>query len=124
MITLPEGATGVRVQEKLLGFSEFLSRVDKEKYQHVIKTPEMFERFLPYAMAFGVENKWAFQHIYTQPPTWYAGSNFSRFDAGRFSIRLSAMSTKASQPRISSGSGFSSGGSSGGGGGGGGEGGF
>jgi hypothetical protein len=78
---------GARAQEKLLGFSEFMERVDKEKYRNVIKTPEMFEKFLPFAMAFGVENRWAkaFQHIYTQPPTWYGGSNFSSFDAGGFS---------------------------------------
>jgi uncharacterized membrane protein len=123
--------SGARAQEKLLGFSEFMERVDREKYQHVIRTPEMFERFLPFAMAFGVENRWAkaFRHIYTQPPAWYGGSNFSSFDAGRFSSRLSGMSTRvgetmASQPRSSSGSGFSGGGSSGGGGGGGGGGGF
>lgn len=122
---------GARAHEKILGFSEFLERVDREKYQHVIKTPEMFEKFLPFAMAFGVENRWAraFQGIYTEPPRWYGGSNFTSFDAGRFSSRLSAMSsraseTMASQPRSSSGSGFSGGGSSGGGGGGGGGGGF
>ena len=122
---------GARAQEQLLGFSEFMERVDKEKYRHIIRTPEMFEKFLPFAMAFGVENRWAkaFQHIYTQPPTWYGGSNFSSFDAGRFSSRLSSMSTRVgetmtSQPRSSSGSRFSGGGSSGGGGGGGGGGGF
>ena len=121
---------GARALEKLLGFSEFLSRVDREKYEHVIKTPEMFERFLPYAMAFGVESRWAraFDGIYREPPRWYGGSNFSSFNAGAFSSRLSAMSSRAgdmmsSSPRSSSGSGFS-GGSSGGGGGGGGGGGF
>ncbi len=121
---------GARMQERLLGFSEFMERVDREKYQGVALTPEMFEAFLPYAMAFGVEDRWAraFRDIYMSPPTWYSGSNLTRFDAGHFSRQLGVMSsqvgsTMSSQPRSSSGSGFS-GGSSGGGGGGGGGGGF
>jgi hypothetical protein len=121
---------GARTLEKVLGFSEFLERVDKERFETVVKTPEMFERYLPYAMAFGVEKKWAaaFRDIYLEPPTWYAGSSMHGFNASVFSSRLSAMSTQAgstmsSSPRSSSGSGFS-GGSSGGGGGGGGGGGF
>ena len=121
---------GARTLEKVLGFSEFLERVDKERFETVVKTPEMFERYLPYAMAFGVEKKWAaaFRDIYLEPPTWYAGSSMHGFNASLFSTRLSAMSTQAgstmsSSPRSSSGSGFS-GGSSGGGGGGGGGGGF
>jgi hypothetical protein len=121
---------GARTLEKVLGFAEFLERVDKERFETVVKTPEMFERYLPYAMAFGVEKKWAaaFRDIYMEPPTWYAGSSMHGFNASVFSSRLSAMSTQAgstmsSSPRSSSGSGFS-GGSSGGGGGGGGGGGF
>ena len=122
--------TGARTMEKVLGFGEFLQRVDGKRFEAIEKTPEMFERFLPYAMAFGVEQKWAkgFRDIYTSPPNWYAGRNFTSFDAGSFSRSLSSMSTRAastmsSSPRSSSGSGFS-GGSSGGGGGGGGGGGF
>ena len=120
---------GARALEKVLGFSEFLERVEKENYQ-VVKTPEMFERFLPYAMAFGVEEKWAraFKDLYMEPPSWYTGGSIHSFNAARFSSSLSSMSERAgsvmsSSPRSSSGSGFS-GGSSGGGGGGGGGGGF
>ncbi len=122
---------GARTLEKLLGFEEFLSRVEKENYERVVKTPEMFEKYLPFAMAFGVERKWAraFQDIYRQPPSWYVGSNPSGFDFNRFSHSMSdlssrAGSTMASSPRSSSGSGFGGGGSSGGGGGGGGGGGW
>lgn len=122
---------GARTLEKLLGFEEFLSRVEKENYERVVKTPEMFERYLPFAMAFGVERKWAkaFQNIYREPPRWYVGSNSSAFDLGRLSNSLSDLSSRAqsamtSSPRSSSsGSGFS-GGSSGGGSGGGGGGGW
>jgi uncharacterized membrane protein len=123
---------GARTLERLLGFEEFLSRVEKENYERVVKTPEMFERYLPYAMAFGVERKWAkaFENIYRQPPRWYVGSNPSAFDLNRFSHSMSDLSSRAqsamtSSPRSrSSGSGFSSGGSSGGGSGGGGGGGW
>ena len=121
---------GARTLEKVLGFGEFLERVEKENYERIVRTPEMFERYLPYAMAFGVEKKWAkaFEGIYLEPPTWYAGSSIHAFNASSFSSRLSDMSQRAgsamsSSPRTSSGSGFS-GGSSGGGGGGGGGGGF
>jgi uncharacterized membrane protein len=104
--------------------------VEKDRFERVVKTPEMFERFLPFAMAFGVERKWAraFQDIYREPPKWYVGSNSSAFDVNRFSHSLSDLSSRAgnamaSSPRSSSGSGFS-GGSSGGGSGGGGGGGW
>lgn len=122
---------GARALEQVLGFEEFLRRVETENYKRVIlDKPELFDRYLPYAMAFGVEKNWtrAFEGIYTQSPTWYAGSSATGFSASRFSSSLASLSSKvsstmSSSPRSSSGSGFS-GGSSGGGGGGGGGGGF
>jgi uncharacterized protein (TIGR04222 family) len=121
---------GARALEKVLGFEEFLRRVEAEHMEHVIKSPELFDKYLPYAMAFGVEKKWAraFENIYTQPPSWYVGPGVTHFNVGSFSNSLSSMtgklsSTMSSSPRSSGGSGFS-GGSSGGGGGGGGGGGF
>src|SRR6185437_3517952 len=50
---------GARALEQLLGFEEFLARVEQERLERVVKTPEMFERYLPFAMAFGVERRWA-----------------------------------------------------------------
>jgi uncharacterized membrane protein len=121
---------GARALERVLGFEEFLRRVDGERLERVVKTPEMFERFLPFAMAFGVERKWAkaFQDIIREPPTWYVGSGTGPFDLRGFSTRLGTLSSRAesamtSSPRSSGGSGFS-GGSSGGGSAGGGRGGF
>jgi uncharacterized membrane protein len=120
---------GARTLERVLGFEEFLRRVEGDRLK-VVKTPEMFEKFLPFAMAFGVERKWAkaFQDILREPPRWYVGSNLGSFDAGHFTSRMSDLSSRAgsvmsSSPRSSGGSGFS-GGSSGGGSGGGGGGGF
>jgi hypothetical protein len=121
---------GARALEKVLGFSEFLERVEKDRFERVVKTPELFEKYLPYAMALGVDKQWAgaFKDIYTEPPSWYVGSNLNAFNVASFSNSLSALSSSAgsamsSAPRSSGGSGFS-GGSSGGGGGGGGGGGF
>ena len=49
--------------------------MEEERYKKMITSPEMFEKFLPYAMAFGVEEKWAnaFEDIYREPPQWYVG---------------------------------------------------
>jgi uncharacterized membrane protein len=122
---------GTRELEKVLGFREFLSRVEGDRLERMVKTPAMFERFLPYAMALGVEDNWAkaFDGIYTQPPSWYSGpGGVGTFRPASFTHNLGVMSTAAaatmaSAPRSSGGSGFR-GGSSGGGFGGGGGGGF
>ncbi|HEX8452461.1 MAG TPA: DUF2207 domain-containing protein [Longimicrobium sp.] len=121
---------GARAREGALGFREFLSRVESERYKRMITSPEMFERFLPYAMAFGVEGRWAraFEDIYREPPQWYRGTGTGHFHATGFSQRMSAMSSTAgstmSSSPSSSGSGSGGGGSSGGGSGGGGGSGF
>ena len=114
-------AQGARTLEKVLGFEEFLSRVESDRFARMIKTPEMFEKFLPYAMALGVEKNWvrAFEGIYRQPPNWYRG-DFQTFQPRSFVSDLSRMSSRAatvmaSQPRSSGGSGFGGGGGGGGG---------
>jgi len=93
--------------------------------------PELFEKYLPYAMALRVEKKWvqAFAGVAMQPPQWYQGGYGSGFQASFLVNDLNAMSTQAggamaSSPRSAGGSGFGGGGGSGGGGGGGGGGGF
>jgi uncharacterized membrane protein YgcG len=126
---------GARVLEGILGFEDFLARVEGDRFQRMVKTPELFEKFLPYAMALGVEKNWAkaFEGIYREPPDWYRGGNFHTFNARSFASDLGHMSSRtaeamASSPRSSGGSGFGGGGggggSSGGGMGGGGGGGF
>jgi uncharacterized membrane protein len=124
---------GTRELEKVLGFQEFLSRVESDRLERTIRTPETFEKFLPFAMALGVADTWAkaFEGIYTEPPRWYSGpGGIHTFRPTAFASDLGRMSTQAaavmaSAPRSSGGSGFSSGGGfSGGGFGGGGGGGF
>lgn len=118
---------GTRALEGVLGFEEFLTRVEADRFDRVIKTPELFEKFLPYAMALGVEKNWAraFDSIVMSAPAWYQGTDLTQFNARSFSSRMGEMAartgtTMTSAPRSSGGSGFSSGGSSGGGFGGGG----
>ncbi len=121
---------GTAVLRQTLGFQEFLRRVEASRLERVVLTPDLFERFLPYAMVAGLTRQWtaAFQGILETPPSWYIGSgDFDLTDFGTsledcFSTTSGAMQSSPSSSSSSSGS--SGGGSSGGGDGGGGGGGF
>ena len=122
---------GARTLEGALGFEEFLGRVESDRFDRVIRTPAMFEAFLPFAMALGVERNWAkaFEGIYTSQPDWYVGTHHGSFGPRVFAASLANLSSNAgtamtSAPRSSGGSGVGGGGFSGGGFGGGGGGGF
>ncbi|MFA5027589.1 MAG: DUF2207 domain-containing protein [Candidatus Methylomirabilota bacterium] len=114
---------GSRVLEEVLGFEEFLSRVEGDRLQRMAKTPALFEQYLPYAMALGVEARWAaaFADIYKQPPDWYQGRHPGPFHPASLVSSIDRMSTQTaaamtSAPRSSGGSGFGGGGGGGGGG--------
>ncbi|HMF89379.1 MAG TPA: DUF2207 domain-containing protein [Candidatus Angelobacter sp.] len=122
---------GARTRVEIQGFQEFMNRVDADRLKRM--PPDTFEKFLPYAMALGVEHRWAknFEGIVQNPPTWYQGTSPGMFNSIFFVNSLGSMSQTAtsafvSAPRASSsssgwsGGGFSSGGFSGGGFGGGG----
>jgi uncharacterized membrane protein YgcG len=114
--------SGARTLEGVLGFEDFLVHVESDRFNRMVKTPEMFEKFLPFAMALGVEKNWskAFQNIYTQPPSWYQGGGYGpNFYPYLFVSNLNTLSTQASSvmtsaPRSSGGSGFGGGGGGGG----------
>lgn len=110
-------------REEWLGFKLYLETAERYRLQNL--TPATFEKFLPYAIIFGVEKEWGktFEGITVSPPVWYSGSNFSsgKFSASGFSTSFSA--SFASAFASSGGSGASGGGGSAGGGGGGGGGG-
>jgi uncharacterized membrane protein len=118
---------GARTLVECLGFKEFMTRVDGDRIKRM--PPDTFERFLPYAMAFGVEQHWAkaFQGLITEPPSWYVGSGYGTpgmmwtpllFTSAMSSFSSSAYESFSAAPQASSsGSGFGDGGSSGGGGG-------
>ncbi|HTR24819.1 MAG TPA: DUF2207 domain-containing protein [Terriglobales bacterium] len=109
--------TGARMHIAVLGFQEFMNRVDKDRIQRM--PPDTFEKFLPFAMALGVEHHWAqaFDGIVKDPPRWYVSPNgYTGFTPLYFSSAMHGMATDmhqvfVSSPRASSGgSGFSSGG--------------
>jgi uncharacterized membrane protein len=95
-----------------------------------VRTVELFEKLLPFAIVLGVEEQWArqFADIYKTAPDWYAG-NWTTFNSLYLVNGISsgvgmAVNTSFSAPQSSNSSGFGGGGFSGGGGGGGGGGGW
>ena len=88
----------------------------------------MFERLLPFAVAFGVERIWAkrFESLNITQPNWYHSYSSSHFSSymlvNSLNSSFRSITTAATPTRSSTGhsSGFGGGGFSGGGGGGGG----
>ncbi|MEO8176009.1 MAG: DUF2207 domain-containing protein [Sphingomicrobium sp.] len=130
---------GRTVLDHIAGFRQYLSIAEGERLDRMTPpkdTPELFERYLPFAIALGVENHWAdrFQSVLAaaaaqgqQGFAWYAGSSSPWSDASGFadSVGSSLASTVSSASTApGSSSGLGGGGSSGGGGGGGGGGGW
>jgi uncharacterized membrane protein len=113
---------GVEAREYILGLKEYLRVAEKDRidfHNAPEKTPDHFEKLLPYAMALGVEKEWAkqFEGIYNQNPSWYVGPVGTNFNPTTFASDMHAFSAATA---ASGGSGSSGGGASGGGGGGGG----
>lgn len=118
-------------REEWLGFKLYLETAERYRLENL--TPETFEKYLPYAIIFGVEKKWgeAFEALALEPPHWYRnasvvpGASFSGAAGGFSSATFSSSfgtsfaSAFASAGGSSSSSGAGSAGSGGGGGGGG-----
>ena len=130
---------GRKAMDQIEGFADYLSIAEKDRMNLLNppqRTPELFEKFLPYALALGVEQAWSEQFAdileraasqgQTYSPHWYAGRRFGHglrgFTSSLGSGFAGAVSAASTSPGSSSGSG--GGGSSGGGGGGGGGGGW
>ena len=128
----PEGR---KVLDHIAGFKQYLSITESERLDRITPpkdTPELFEKYLPFAIALAVENHWAkrFEGILAaasvqgqQTFGWYSGSsspwsNPTGFVDSVGSSLSSAVGSASTAP------GSSGGGSSGGGGGGGGGGGW
>jgi len=130
---------GRTLLDRIEGFALYLSVAEKDRlnfHNPPDRTPELFERFLPYALALGVEQAWTEQFAGVvgaaaqgpgegggYRPSWYAGRGFSSRGLSGFASSLGdsfagAVASSSRSPGSSSGSG--GGGSSGGGGGGGG----
>jgi len=117
---------GIEAKWHALGFKEYLQVA--ERFRLGASTPETFEKYLSYAIVFGVEKKWAerFADIYKTQPDWYQSSTpITSFNSVIFVNSISGMTASvnsaitASSPSGSSG--FGGGGGAGGGGGGGGS---
>jgi len=128
--------------DRIEGLKLYLSVAEQDRLNLLAgprKTPELFEKFLPYALALDVENAWAaqFDDVLRRAgepgpgrgysPAWYSGRSWTDLGAGAFAAGVgaaltSAVAASATAPGSSSGGG--GGGSSGGGGGGGGGGGW
>ena len=113
---------GARVQVAVLGFQEFMNRVNAERLK--LMPPTTFEKYLAFAMALGVEHQWAqaFAGIVQNPPQWYVGPGGAYgpgFNPIFFSSSMHSMASDMHQvfvsaPRASSsGSGFGGGGGGG-----------
>ena len=111
---------GARTRIAVLGFQEFMNRVDADRLKRM--PPDTFEKYLPFAMALGVEHHWAqaFAGIIQNPPNWYVSPNgMTGFNPIFFSSSMHSMASDMNQvfvsaPRSSSsGSGFGGGGGGG-----------
>ena len=130
---------GRKIMDQIEGFKLYLSIAESKRLNLLNppkKTPKLFEKFLPYAIALKVENEWGdqFNSIFlaldaennSYQPHWYHGYHSSRFSVNNFTSSIgksfsSAISSAATPPGSSSasgGGGFSGGGGGGGGGGG------
>jgi len=136
---------GRKLMDKIDGFRKYIDLAERMELDYKYpkgRSPELFEMYLPYALALGLEQQWGEQFadvlkdIHSDEPgrtsgryypSWYSGNNWNIANVGSFTSSLggafsSAISSSSTAPGSSSGGG--GGGSSGGGGGGGGGGGW
>jgi len=124
---------GTKCYKEVLGLKLYIDIAEEERIKFhndptKVKTSEIFEGLLPYAMVFNLEKKWAkeFEGIYVTPPDWYTGTDMNQFNSYYLAKSMMNMSKSVGKisynPNRSRGSfassgrsGFSSGGSVGGG---------
>jgi len=130
---------GRKLMDRIEGFRMYLGAAERhplDKLTGPERTPELFERYLPYALALDVENRWAeqFSNVFARAreggaeyaPAWYHGASWRTLGArgfassigGSFSGAISSASHAPGSTSGGGGGGFSGGGGGGGGGGG------
>ncbi len=127
---------GQKLLDQIEGFRLYLSTAEEERLKVLHppeKTPELFERYLPYALALDCENEWndkfaavlaAAAAAGVAGPAWYSGRHWDWGRSGGFTDSIgrslaASAAAAATAPGKSSGSrggGFSGGGGGGGGG--------
>ncbi len=134
---------GRAMLDKIQGFYLFLTTTHTERLKLIgtppTKTPELYETYLPYAIALDAEEKWSYQFapIFSQQvqagkaytPIWFSGTQWSLLYANALGTHIAqavhktvqqvATTTPSPSRSPGSGSGFGGGGSVGSGGGGG-----
>ena len=118
---------GTALRRRILGFREVMDKAETN-FARWAEQENVFSSYLPYAIVFGLTEKWAkaFEHLgqgATDTSSWYVSTypfTYSAFGDSIDGFAVSTAGTIASTPSGSGGSGFGGGGFSGGGGGGGG----
>jgi uncharacterized membrane protein len=115
--------------DQIDGFKQYLGVAEEDRLEFLNppqKTPELFERYLPYAIALDVENTWAERFtsilaaagVAAAVASWYSGSNFTSSSSNsggvdsfvdRIGDGLSTTIASAATPPGSTGSDWSSG---------------
>ncbi len=126
--------TGQTIMEQIQGFKLFLKTTERYRLQQWMQeknAPEVFEKYLPYAIALDIENEWGekFNALLSEAgidsskyqPAWYTGALWTGMTAATFPSFLndnldSALSSVSVSTSASSDNGYSGGGTGGGGG--------
>lgn len=116
---------GRRIMDQLEGFKQYLSKAEAHRLRilHPAEnTPELFEKYLPYALALDVEHAWRERFSDVQAvagkdgqvysPAWYSGSSFRDLGTSGFASNVGAafsgaIPSSATAPGSRSGSGAS-----------------
>jgi uncharacterized membrane protein len=114
---------GRRLMDEVEGFRMFLAATEKDRLNVLTpasRTPALFEKYLPYALALDVEQEWSeqFSDVLAQAaerragysPAWYSGSSWRDLGASGFAASLGssfsgAISSSSTAPGSSSGGG-------------------
>lgn len=129
---------GQKILDEIEGFRLYLATAEQQRLNVLHppdKTPELYEKLLPYAIALDVENQWSdqFAEVFKQQkaqgkayqPSWYSGRHHGGFSGSSIGAAVGAglagsVAAASTAPSSSSSGGFSGGAGGGGGGGGGG----
>lgn len=93
--------TGSRAFEHILGFKMYLQTAERFRLQNL--TPETFEKYLAYAVVFGIEKEWAdkFKDIYKDKPEWFDTDRNELWNAYILTSALRNFSTVSTQAMVS-----------------------
>ena len=100
----------VQILAHVRGFQEFLERAEKDRLERL--PADTLHRWLPWAIALGVTERWIFnfQGLKVATPTWYHGR--SDFALPAFAHDLTAFARRAEEAILTTRRGYADGGSS------------